>query len=702
MTAAAEEGRRPNVVIILFDDLGFSDFGCFGSEIETPNIDRLAAEGLRYTGFSVTPLCSPTRASLLTGRNHHTAQVAFLAGWGRTAAHTQERISPACGTVAEILRTAGYETSAFGKWHLVPEEEMRPEGPFDNWPTGRGFNRFYGFLGGHADHYHPALVQDRAFIEPPDEPDYHLSSDLVDRAIADIDALVAQDPDQPFLLYVAFGAVHSPYHVPAGLIDTYVERFSQGWDNVRQERLARQIALGIVPPGTQLTERLPSVPAWDELSSEEQALAVRVQAAYAAFLEHTDAQIGRLMDRLATAGLAQDTLVVLLSDNGAATGGRTGTAHLAEAWEGTPRTIDEELADLDEVGGPATYPHYADGWGMAGNTPFRRHKTWVDGGGVRVPLIVRWPAQIPDPGGIRPQFCHVVDIVPTILDAAGATEPETLGGIAQVPMAGASLMRTLVDAAAPAARDVQYFEISGQRAIWQDGWRAVATHEEGTPLDSDTWALYDTRSDFSESTDLAHEHPERVRALQERWWTEAERHGVLPLDDRRAGSRHPEPSEERDCWVLPPSPTRYFLSDLFRTLEGRSFRLEAQIGAGLPAGGAVVAAGGVQAWWWALVLNGQRLALLTCAGGRTAEVECRLPHGHSPNRVGFDFHRGESDTVRLWADDHSVSATVTNLARFLIGTLYIGWCPYPGLRTHAVEPSRAPARGIGNVTILRT
>lgn len=698
-------GRRPNVVIILLDDLGFADIGCFGSEIETPHIDRLAAEGLRFTGFSVTPLCSPTRAALLTGRNHHTAQVAFLAGWGAGAEHTQERISPACGTVAEILRTAGYATSALGKWHLVPEEEQSADGPFDNWPTGRGFDRFYGFLGGLTDHFHPALVEDRTFVEPPGTPDYHLSSDLVDRAIADLDAAAAREPDQPFLLYLAFGAVHSPYHVPPGILERYVERFARGWDRVREDRLARQVALGIVPPGTQLTERQPWVPAWDELSPGEQAVAVRVQAAYAAFLEHTDAQLGRLLDRLDATGLAGDTLVLLLSDNGAATGGRRGTGQLVEAWEGTPRTTEEELADLAAVGGPESFPHYADGWGMAGNTPFRRHKSWVDAGGVRVPLIVRWPARIPDPGAIRPQFCHVVDLVPTILDVAGATEPATIGGVAQAPMAGASLTRALAEGAAPEARDVQYYEMSGRRAIWQDGWRAVATHVEGTPYEHDEWALYDTRRDFSEHTDLADRYPERLRALQERWWAEAERHGALPLDDRTAGSRNPPPREARDRWVLPPAPTRYFLADLFRTFEGRSFRLEAEVGPGRQAGPSIVAAAGVPAWWWALVLDGPRLALVTHAGGRTAEVGCRLPDGAAPRRVGFDFIRGgpTGDTVRVWAEPDGATATgaVTNLARFLIGTLYVGWCPYPGIRAAGVEPSRAPAPGIGDVTLLR-
>ncbi|MFO1541624.1 MAG: arylsulfatase, partial [Chloroflexota bacterium] len=604
-------------MIILLDDLGFSDLGCFGSEIDTPHIDRLAAEGLRYADFSATPLCSPTRAALLTGRNHHTAQVAFIAGWGRGPDHTQERIAPDCGTIAEILRAAGYATYAFGKWHLAPEEELAADGPYDNWPTGRGFDRYYGFLRELSDQYHPALVEDRRFIEPPEAPGYHLSSDLVDRAIAEIETHVRGEPERPFLVYLAFGAVHSPYQVPEAFVERHAARYADGWDRARAARLERQVALGIAPPGTRLTERPPTCPAWDDLSPEEQTVSARIQAAYAAFVEHTDAQIGRLLEQLDATGLTDETLVLLLSDNGATTGGRTGTAQMAEGWEGVPRTTGEERAELDRVGGPDTFPHYAEGWGMLGNTPFRRHKSWVDGGGVRVPLIVRWPGRVPDPGAVRRQFCHVVDLVPTILDVAGVPAPDELCGIVQAPMAGSSLAPTLADPAAPEARDVQYFEMSGRRALWHAGRRAVATHVAGRPYASDTWALHDTRADFSEHTDLADRDPDRLLDLQRRWWAEAERYGVLPLDDRTAANRDPLPREERDVWTLPPASRRHCVSDLARSLQYRSFRLEAVTGPERPADGSIIVAAGVPTGWWALVMEAGRISLVSHTGGRT-------------------------------------------------------------------------------------
>jgi arylsulfatase len=415
------------VVIIVIDDMGFADPSCFGSEIDTPAMDRLAADGLRYANFYVTPLCSPTRAALLTGRNHHSAQMAFLAGWGSGPDHTQERMSRASGTIAEILGAAGYSTYAVGKWHLAPEDELSAAGPFEDWPTGRGFGRYYGFLGALTDQYHPALVRDQSFVEPPDRDSYHLSADLVDNAIAYLREHTDRHPASPFLLYLAFGAVHSPLQAPASLVDKYVDRFRKGWDRVRDDRLARQVELGIAPPGTRLTERRPETPAWDSLSADEKRLAVRIQAVYAAFVEHADTQIGRLLDHLDEAGQALDTIVALISDNGASGGGgRTGSLQMSETWEGVAPTTLEDLSELGDAGGPGSFPHYAQGWAMAGNTPFRRYKSYADAGGVRVPLIVRWPARIPDPGSVRRQFCHVVDIVPTILDATGAAPPAQL------------------------------------------------------------------------------------------------------------------------------------------------------------------------------------------------------------------------------------------------------------------------------------
>jgi arylsulfatase A-like enzyme len=524
-----------NVVVILLDDMGFAHLGCYGSAIDTPNVDRLAAGGLRYTNFHVAPVCSPTRASLLTGRNHHSIGMRSVANFDTGFPNMRGAIPASAATLAEMLRPHGVATFMVGKWHLAPGHECSAAGPFHNWPLARGFDRFYGFLGGETDQFRPEVVRGNEHVEPPATPSegYHLSEDLVDRAIGYVHDHTSITPERPFFLYCAFGATHAPHQAPDAYRQKYRGRFDEGWDVVRERTFARQIELGIVPHGTTLPERNPGVRPWSELSEPEQRFAARLQESYAAFLDHTDAQIGRLIDALDDMEILDNTIVMVLSDNGASQeGGARGVFDEMKFFQGIEQDLDEALARLDDLGGPDSHPNYPWGWSMAGNTPLKRYKQNTHGGGVRSPLVVHWPAGIGDRGGIRSAFGHAIDITPTLLEVLDVEPPATLNGTAQQPMHGASLRTTFDDPAAPAPRSTQYFEMFGHRALYHDGWKAIAYHDQGTPHDDDVWELYRLDDDFSEAHDLAALHPEKCREMVERWWVEAGRYDVLPLDDR--------------------------------------------------------------------------------------------------------------------------------------------------------------------------
>jgi arylsulfatase len=522
----------PNVVFIVLDDMGYADLGCFGSEIATPNIDRLAENGLRYSNFHTTPICSPTRAALLTGRNHHSVGMRFLSDVDTGFPNCRGRISDCTATLAQTLLANGYSTLAVGKWHLAPAVELTPAGPFHNWPLGKGFERYYGFLGGVTDQYLPELVEDNHFLGPPTRPGYHLTEDLIDTSKRFAGDVVVSHPDRPFFLYLALGATHAPHQVPANYIPNYASIFRKGWDQTREDRLERQKALGLVPASTRLTERNPGVPAWEALDPDERAFFVQLQAAYAGFLEHTDEHLGRLFAFLQQIGKFDDTIIVLLSDNGAADqGGRDGAFNVLNAYNGVPEALSDNLSRLVEIGSPTSASMYPAGWAMAGNTPFRRYKHFVDGGGVNTPLIVHWPGGIKDRGAIRTSFVHAVDIAPTILDLAGLSAQPSHQGVPQKPMEGSSIAPSF-DEAVRELRRTQYFEMFGQRGIWHAGWKAVADHEPGADYAKDKWRLYRVTEDFSECIDLAQQELQKLEALIKLWWEEAARCGVLPLDDR--------------------------------------------------------------------------------------------------------------------------------------------------------------------------
>ncbi len=595
-------GDRPDVVMIVLDDTGFAHFGCYGSNLATPNIDRLAAGGLRYNSFHTTALCSPTRASLLTGRNHHTVGMRGVSNWNTGFPHMRGGINPGAATIAELLRGDGYATYAAGKWHLAPMEECSAAGPHTNWPLQKGFDRFYGFLQGETDQFTPELTHDNHHVDPPTTDGYHLSEDLIDQSSGWIRDLVSVRPDRPFFLYLAFGAMHAPHQAPDEHLQRWKGRFDDGYEAVRQEWYARQLELGIIPPDTTLAPRNPGVPAWGDLTGNQQRFSNRLQEAFAAMLEHTDEQIGRLIQFLDEIGRLDNTLVMVLSDNGASReGGPFGVMDEWSFFNGLPEDIDDLVEHrLDDIGGPHSHSNYPWGWAQAGNSPLRWYKSNTYGGGVRDPLVVHWPAGIDAEhhGAIRGQFCHAVDVAATVLDVAGVDAPDEHAGRTQIPLAGRSLTTTFTDGAAAAPRSVQYFEQMGHRGIWVDGWKATTYHDPGTSFDDDTWGLYDLGTDFSECHDRSADEPERLAALVEAWWAEADAHGVLPLDDRtielfftppRPGTPH---SMRRYDYRPPMS---HIPADASPRLGGRRWKLTASVtvpdGDGPPPSGIVYSRG---------------------------------------------------------------------------------------------------------------
>jgi len=600
---------RPNVVFVVLDDMGFGSLGCYGSEIETPHMDSLAADGVQFTNFHVTALCSPTRASLLTGRNHHAVGMAYLSHVDDGFPGYRGRITHRAATLAEMLRGHGYNTVAVGKWHLTPMDETTAAGPYDQWPLGRGFERYYGFLEGLTDHYFPELYRDNHPVPPPDEPDpnYHLTTDLVDRAIDYVRDQTSIAPEKPFFLYLAFGATHTPFQAPAAFVEKYRGRYDEGWDVIRRRRYERQLATGVIPPGTRLAPRDARVPAWADLTPEARRLYVRFQEVYAGFLDHTDHELGRLLAYLAEVGRIDDTLVVLVSDNGASQeGGPHGVVDTTSYENGRFPTLAENLARIDEIDGRVAHVNYPLGWAQVGNTPLKRFKQNTHAGGIRTAMILRPPRGGPWPRGEkREQFHHVIDVVPTVLDLLGLDAPAVCNGLEQLPVDGISMRPTLLDAAAPVVDRVQYFETLGHRAIWKDGWKAVAFHERGADYDQDRWELYHLEKDFSECADLAAQLPDKLAELVDAWWAEAARNRVLPLDDRGFAERatvniRPDSPRSRSRYVYL-NGMHHIGTGAAPVVAGHPFEISAEIG---PGEGVLLAHGSINSGYALLVRDG--------------------------------------------------------------------------------------------------
>ncbi len=622
--------KAPNVVVVLVDDMGYSDIGCFGSEIATPHLDQLAEEGVRYTNFHVTPMCSPTRAAMLTGRNSHAAGVSYVAhadpGFPGQAMELADDVS----TVAEVLRDNGYSTLMVGKWHLCKDSDVTDTGSRRSWPLQRGFDRFYGIMDGMTDMFHPhALYRDNSRITPEDYPDgYYFTDDLTDEAIAMVRSVKASDPAKPAFLYFAHGAVHAPLNAPAEDIERHRGAYDRGWDRIRQERFARQQELGIVEPGTRLaprnSEEGDDVPPWDDLPAQRKEVFARYMEVYAAMVQSVDSSLGRLRSALEELDEWDNTFLFFTSDNGGSRDGEgQGSSqyfdvlrHYHGGGAGLEAEFERDRAQLAEIGSPRTLPHYPRGWAMASNTPFRLYKTNTHAGGHTVPTIVSWPRGVADAagaaGGVRRQYVHVTDLYPTILELTGATASDHRYGVALKPLAGASFLPSITDAAAPEAHLEQYYEMQGHRGYYRDGWEIVTRHRPLTPFGDHEWELYDLRSDPTETHDLSREYPERVADLAARWERAAWENQVFPLNEGSGLMRTQRPEREdafaRPVRLIPGTPTLERYRSLMLVYR-RSFTVSVDLDF-LPGDRGVIFAHGCQSGGYSLSVDADRLSYI--------------------------------------------------------------------------------------------
>jgi arylsulfatase len=569
----------PNVLWLVLDDVGYGQLSSFGGLVETPNIDRVAASGLRYTNMHTTALCSPTRSCIMTGRNHHSNGLAAITEMATGFPGYDCRMPFEHGMLSEILVEHGYNTFCVGKWHLVPSEESTPAGPYHRWPLGRGFERFYGFQGGETNQWFPDLTYDNHSVQAPGRPEdgYHLSEDLADKAIQFVLDAKVNAPDKPFFLYFCPGAAHAPHQVGPEWIERYRGKFDMGWDTYREQVFARQRGLGIVASDTELSRRDPDVPEWASLSADQQRLYARFMEVFAGFLEHADHQFGRVLDALEELGELENTLIMVISDNGASSeGGVAGAFNEMSSFNNRFETFDEVMPRIDDLGGTRSYNHYPWGWSWAGNTPFKRWKKEVYRGGSTDPFLVSWPKRIEAKGELRAQYAHAIDMVPTVLASLGIEPPQQIRGVTQAPLEGVSFSHTFDDADVATLHRTQYYEMFGTRAIDHDGWRAVCgwpgpSYAEGaakghklgdeiTPdildeLETSGWELYHDEVDPTETHDLAAEQPEKLRELISVWWVEAGKYKVLPLDGSvmmRLITERPHLTRARDSYTYYP------------------------------------------------------------------------------------------------------------------------------------------------------
>lgn len=538
VTPASEVSDKPHVIIWMLDDVGFAQLSSFGGLVQTPNIDRVADRGVRYTNYRTAPICSASRAALLTGRNPHSVHMGGHAGAPLPFPGYDGIVPANAGTIAANMKAAGYQTIALGKWDHLPSADMTQAGPFTLWPTGQGFDKFYGFIGADADNWQPVLIEGNSPVDTATTPDYHLNNDLADRAIVAFDARSARRDPDPVFLYFATGTAHAPHHAPRSWIEHYRGQFDIGWDKAREAVLERQIALGIMPAGTELAPRPEGMPAWDTLSAADRQLYARQMEVFAASLSHADEQFGRILDALEAKGELDNTIIVITSDNGAsAEGAFHGTHNETLFMNGHYPSVDENMAFIDQWGGPETQPHYAFGWAVAGNAPFRYFKQTTHEGGIRVPLILSWPKTVAARGEIRRDFAYVADIAPTVLDLAKVPLAPTINNVSQSPMEGLSLKGPLISSDAPIASRAQYFEMYGNKGLWHDGWTIVTSHrldpwrmDQLNPI-TEAWELYDTQKDPGQTTNLASRYPDKVNQLAALFEAQASRYNVNPVSN---------------------------------------------------------------------------------------------------------------------------------------------------------------------------
>lgn len=667
----------PNVLLIMPDDVGFGACNAFGGPIPTPAMDRIAAAGLRYNQFHTTALCSPTRAALITGRNHHSNATGVIMELGTGFPGYNSLKPKKNGSIAEILKQNGFNTAWYGKNHNVPDWHSSQAGPFDLWPTGLGFEQFFGFIGGDTSQFTPAIFDGTKPIEPPtDQEDYHLDEDMADRAINYIREQNALAPDKPFFVYYAPGTAHAPHHAPKEWIKKFKGQFDQGWDKVREETFARQKKIGIIPKNTVLTPRPEQIRAWDSLNDQEKELYSRMMEVYAAALAHMDHQVNRILDTIEETGEMDNTLVIyLMGDNGAsAEGSPDGLLNEMTFFNNIPVPFEDTYARMDELGGPNTFGHYPVGWAHAMDTPFQWTKQIASHfGGTRNGLAIAWPKVIKDKGGIRPQFHHVIDIVPTILEATGLPAPISINGIAQSPIEGVSMAYSFNDAKAPSTRRTQYFEMFGNRAIYSDGWVAATTPltapwspiaKKADPIHGFDWELYNVAEDFSQSNNLAAKHPEKLRELQLLFYGEARKYNALPIDSTKVPrldvSLRPSLTVGRDTFTYYDNMTRIpeGTAPDFKN-KSHSITVDVEIGEGNN-DGMLVTQGGRFGGWGLYVLGGKpQYVYNVCNLERYRVVsDQKLTPGKHTIRYEFKYDGGgpgKGGTGTLFVDNKQVA-----------------------------------------------
>jgi arylsulfatase A-like enzyme len=666
----------PNVLIVLLDDVGFGASSAFGGPCATPNAERLAAGGLKYNRFHTTALCAPTRQAMLTGRNHHSVGMGSITETATSAPGNSSLRPNTKAPLAMTLKLNGYSTAQFGKCHEVPVWQSSPMGPFDAWPSGGGgFETFYGFIGGENNQWDPALYDGITPVEPPKtaEEGYHLTEDLADRAVSWVRQQKALMPDRPFFMYFAPGATHAPHHVPKEWADKYSGQFDAGWDAQRERTFARQKEIGVIPADAELTQRHEEIPAWDDMPDELKPVLVREMEVYAGFLEHTDHHVGRVLDAIEDLGILDNTLIYyIIGDNGAsAEGTLNGAFNEMANFNGMAalETPEFMVSKMDEFGSPTSYNHYAVGWAWAMDTPFQWTKQVASHwGGTRNGAIVHWPAGIDEQGGLRTQFTHVIDVAPTILEAAGLPEPTMVNGVQQSPMEGTSMLYTFREPETAERHDLQYFEMFGNRGIYHQGWSAVTKHRtpwdigSGTvpPFHEDVWELYDGSTDYSQARNLVAEHPDKLAYLQRLWLIEATKYNALPMDDR-TGERFDPASAGRPTLIR--GTTQLFYPGMGRlsensvvSIKNKSFSVTAEIE--VPddgANGVIIAQGGRFGGWAVYAKDGTLTFTYNVLGIQwfTTEADARIPSGTRQVRVEFAYDGGglaKGGTVTLYVD----------------------------------------------------
>jgi len=665
----------PNVVIVLIDDIGFGGPSTFGGPIRTPTLDQLAESGLRFNNFHTTALCSPTRNALKTGRNHHTTNTGSIMETATAFPGNTGQVPNSVAPLAEMLRLNGYSTAAFGKWHETAAWETSVSGPFDRWPIHQGFDKFYGFIGGETDQWYPLIYDGVIKVDPPKMQDYHFTVDMTNQAINWVKAQQSMTPDKPFFVYYATGAVHAPHHVPKEWADKYKGQFDKGWDQVRTETVERQKKLGLIPADTQLPDKPKDIKDWDSLPAEHRRLFARQAEVFAGFLEQTDHEIGRLKEALEDIGELDDTLFIYIAgDNGtSAEGGFVGMYNEMTYFNGVAEQVEDLIPLIDKWGGPQTFPHMAAGWAVAFDAPFMWTKQVAsDFGGTRNGMVIHWPKGLNEAGGLRSQFSHVIDIAPTILEAAGLPEPTSVNGTVQTPIEGTSLLYTFNDAQAAERHTTQYFEMFGNRAIYREGWFARTIHRAPwqttnlPPLTTDVWELYDARNDFSLSRNLAAEQPEKLKLMQTLFMQEAQKYHVLPLDDRTIERTNAALAGRPDVLGNRTSLTLYegmqgMLENTFMNVKNRSSKITADLD--IPAdgaNGAILSQGGRFGGWSLYMKDGKPAYTYNFLGlaRYTVVSPNALPPG--PATVTLDFVYdgggvGKGGKVTLYVNGKSVA-----------------------------------------------